>query len=165
MQCAWGWGNRKEKKKKEKEKEKGKEKAGLTGKGEGCHPQGSGNNGVTPLSSPPLSEIRPKENKHTCSLRTPGATWGPNHNTQGEKGTEVTDVVGEGGGARRGQGPGPQGALETGWGYRLGTDTWHNVLSHFPTALEQGCASERTHPEPSSSPSPANTGKETGNAS
>lgn len=86
MQCAWGRGNRKGKKK--KEKEKGKEKAGLTGKGEGCHPQGSGNSGVTPLSSTPLSEIRPKENKHTCSLRTPGATWGPNHNTQGGEGTE-----------------------------------------------------------------------------
>lgn len=61
MQCAWGWGNRKEKRK-EKEKKEGKERANLTGKGEGCYPQGSGNSGVTPLSSPPLSEIRPKAN-------------------------------------------------------------------------------------------------------
>ena len=145
----------------EKDKKEGKERAGLTGKGEGCHPQGSGNRGVTPLSSPPLSEIRPKANKQTHLLFED--TWshlGPQPQHAGGKGTEGPLMWW---GWGRGHGPGTWGALETGLGYGTG-DTWHNVPS-LSCSLGEGCASEGKRPEPSSSPSPANTSEGRGNAS
>ena len=85
MQCAWGWGNRKEKRK-EKEKKEGKERASLTGKGEGCHPQGSGNSGAH-LSAPLLSQKSGPKQTHLLFEDT-WSHLGPQPQHAGGKGTE-----------------------------------------------------------------------------
>lgn len=100
MQCAWGWGNRKEKRREGKEGRKGKGQFNWKGGrllSSGLWEQW----GHT--SQLPSSLRNQAQSKHTCSLRTPGATWGPNHNNAGGKGTEGSLMQWGWGGARRGQ--------------------------------------------------------------
>ena len=150
MQCAWGWGNRKEKRK-EKEKKEGKERASLTGKGEGCHPQGSGNSGAH-LSAPLLSQKSGPKQTHLLFEDT-WSHLGPQPQHAGGKGTEGSLMQWGGGGARRGHGPGTQGALETGQGY--GTGYRHLAQCPFTFLQPWGGAVLQKENSQSQAPAPA----------
>ena len=148
MQCAWGWGNRKEKRK-EKEEKEGKERASLTGKGEGCHPQGSGNSGAH-LSAPLLSQKSGPKQTHLLFEDT-WSHLGPQPQHAGGKGTEGSLMQWGWGGARRGHGPGTQGALETGQGYGTG----YRHLAQCPFTFLQPWGGAVLQKENSQSQAPA----------